>query len=622
MRYYILYLFLILISLNTFSQQINMAQNEAQLAASYYQNKEYEKSAQLYLELFKKTNMAHYFDYYINSLVFLKDYETAVKELKKEIRKTNNSNLEITLGYVYNEMGDPAKAKETYNGIIKNLPRSNGVIVNIGNTFFNHREFEFAEKTYLRGREILEGEMFHSNLANVYAYLRDYNKMMLEYMALVKEDDKNVAVVQSRLNSLLRNDFDGSLRSTIKKEVIKNIQVEPDVIAFNRLLIWFFVIEKDYEQALNNSIALDRRTKTEDVNILNFVKGAAENQLFDVAIKGLNYLYTRKPPVPNFKDVKQEMVDVQFLKYINSPPKERNNGEQLINEFDTILNEMGYSAETTNIIKNYAHFLAFYLGKPNDAIAALQKGLAARDLNNLQRTILRIEQADINVYNNNLWEATLQYAQIIESNRENSMGDEVKLKKAKVSYYLGDVEWARGQLDVLKASTSKLIANDAMELSLLISANYDLDSIDDPIQRFARGDLYLFQNHDSLAFETFDSIVAIYPNHSLNDKILMRKAQISETRFEFNQAASIYENIIKNLSFSTSADDAMYRLALLNETKFKNTDKAQELYKQLLIDFPGSIYVDDARNRYRTIRGDFQINQEITPYESPDFIIR
>ncbi|MFA9390720.1 MAG: tetratricopeptide repeat protein [Prolixibacteraceae bacterium] len=620
MRYFILYIFLFLFTNTIFGQQINVAQNDAQLAQSYYQAKEYEKSAKLYLDLYEKTTFSHYFDYYINSLVYLKDFDTAIKALKKEFKKSKNPRNQIILGYVYNEMGETEKSVETFDEVIKDLTPSNAVIITIGNEFFQRREFEYAEKTYLRGREILPGEMFYNNLANVYAYLRDYSKMMIQYMALVKEDEKNVLLVENRLNALLRTDFDGSLRTTIKKEVIKNIQADPNTIAFNRILIWFFVTEKDYEQAVLNSIALDRRTKTEDDNIINFARNAAEIQLFDVALQGLDYLNTRHPEPANLNLVKMEMVRIEFLKFINTAPKLRTNGRELVNKFENILNQMGYSAETSYLIQAYAHFLAFYLFQPNEAMAVLEKGLSIRDLNNLQRTLLKVEQADINVFNNKLWEATLQYAQIIESNRENSLGDEVKLKKAKLGFYLGDIEWARGQLDALKASTSKLIANDAMELSLLISANYDLDSLDEPIQMFARGDLYLFQNNDKRAESTFDSLLVKYPSHSLSDKILMRKAQIAELRFDFVAAAAEYDKIVKEYTFSSSADDAMYKMAQLYETKLNNPSKAQELYKQLLLNYPGSIYVVDSRTRYRTLRGDYEATQEITPYESPEFI--
>lgn len=602
-----------------FAQQINTKQTKAQLASSYYRTKKFEKSATLYMELYEETKMNHYFDYYINSLIGIKDYETAIKALKKAVRKTHNSNMEITLGYVYKEMGDLEKSNETYDKVIQNLSKSKGVIISVGNTFYSRREFEYAKKTYLRGREILEDEMFHSNLANIYAYSRDYENMMNEYMALLKEDDKTFNSVQNRLNALMRYDFDNTLRKTVKNKVVAGIQNNPEIISYNRLLIWIFVLEKDFPRALKNSIALDRRTKTEEVNILKFAINASGISEYAVALEGLAYLKSRKPEASNITDVKRENANIEYLRYINTPPTERINPQQLINTFDQTFDDLGFIPETSSLAQTYAHFLAFYHQSPEAAESVINQALSSRKLNNLQRSKLKTELANINVYNNKLWEASFQYAQIIEGNKENSLGDQVKLQKAKIGYYLGDILWARGQLDALKASTSKLIANDAMELSMLITSNYDLDSIEEPIQLFAQGDLYLYQQKDSLANMVFDSIISTYPGHSLSDKILMRKAQINLRQFNFEQAALIYETILKEYSYSTSADDAIYKLALLNETKLNNTEKAQELYKQILVDFPASIFVADARNRYRFLRGDFEEEQEPL-YNDADFI--
>ena len=66
----------------------------------------------------------------------------------------------------------------------------------------------------------------------------------------------------------------------------------------------------------------------------------------------------------------------------------------------------------------------------------------------------------------------------------------------------------RGQLDILKAATSKLIANDAMELSLLISDNIEEDSLTTPLQMYARADLLEFRNLDNDALAVLDSVIA------------------------------------------------------------------------------------------------------------------
>jgi tetratricopeptide (TPR) repeat protein len=219
-----------------------------------------------------------------------------------------------------------------------------------------------------------------------------------------------------------------------------------------------------------------------------------------------------------------------------------------------------------------------------------------------------------------LWGATLLYAQIIDANRDNPIGDEAKLKKARLGFYLGDINWAKTQLDVLKASTSKMIANDAMELSLLISTYYDMDTIDYPIQLFARGDLLLFQNKDQQAIETFDSITTLYPGHSLTDRIIMRKAMVKEKDFEYEDAVALYKTLVKDYPASTSADDALYKTALILDEKLNQKEQAQELYKQLLLNYPSSIYTSDSRIRFRLLRGD-KLSDEETPnqyeFENP-----
>jgi hypothetical protein len=423
--------------------------------------------------------------------------------------------------------------------------------------------------------------------------------------------------VEGRINSLLQYDFDNSLRILVKKEILKKMQGDPNQINYNRFLIWILIQEQNFDQALNQAIALDRRTKTEEADILNFSKSAAQNNLFDVALRGLDYLSTRKPLISNLEQVQREVVEIEYRKYVSLPQSQRTNSDLLLQKFQSILNQSGYTVPNSEFICDYAHFLAFYQNKTERAYEVLDSALNISGLDNTKRSVLKVELADINVYDNNLWGATLLYAQIIDSNKENPIGNEVKLKKAKLGFYLGDIKWAKAQVDALKASTSKLTANDAMELSLLISEYYDMDTIEEPLQLFSRGDLLIFQNKEKEAVATYDSINLKYPGHSLNDRILMRKAQISERNFEFDNAIALYGEVLENYPTSTSADDALYKMALIYEVQLKNHEKAQELYKQILLNYPGSIFVSDSRNRYRILRGD-KIQVEEMPQPEMD----
>lgn len=617
MKKLLLYILLLFFTAALPAQQAGN-QNKAQLASSYYRNNEFEKAAPLYLELYETTKVNYYFDNYINCLVGMKDYDEAEKALKKQLRRHKTTTLQINLGFIYKEKGEIDKANSVFDEVIEGLGKSKGTIISVANNFFSKREYEYAERTYLKGRELLEGEMFRPNIATIYAFTRNYDKMMNEYMLMLSEDESNLASIEGRLNSLLRYDFDNSLRNTIKREILKNIQENPEILVYNRLLIWFFVHGQNYEQALVHAIALDKRTKSEESNILNFSKSAAQIRQYDVALTGLNYLNERKPVVNNLPEVRKQLVSTEYRKYISQPKNKRSGENKLVEKFEAILTDYGFTNETVAFSIDYAHFLAFHQNKTGEANEILNKALNARELSNQQRSALKIEQADIMVYDNKLWEATLQYAKLIEANRESPLGDEVKLKKAKLGFYLGEIGWAKAQLDALKASTSKLIANDAMELSLLIADSYELDTISEPLQIFARGDLLTYQNKDSLAIATYDSILQLFPGHNLQDKILMRKAGISEKNFDFEKAISYYNEIIQNHTWSTSADDALYKTALLYETHFNNTEKAQELYKQMMLNYPGSIYTEDARTRFRILRGD-KIEEDLPDYEAEFF---
>ena len=173
-----------------------------------------------------------------------------------------------------------------------------------------------------------------------------------------------------------------------------------------------------------------------------------------------------------------------------------------------------------------------------------------------------------------------------------------------MSFYRGDFYWAQAQLNVLKASTSKLISNDAIDLALLIADNTTIDTNLIPMQLYARADLFSYRNLDSLSLLILDSISKEFPVHSLSDDILFKKYKIAMKKFQFENAAKILQDILDSYSKDLLADDALFKLAEVNELYLKNKDKAKQLYEDMLIKYPGSLYTVEARKRFRRLRGD------------------
>jgi hypothetical protein len=260
------------------------------------------------------------------------------------------------------------------------------------------------------------------------------------------------------------------------------------------------------------------------------------------------------------------------------------------------------NSATIYLVQENAHLLAFYLDKTDEAIELLKEALLVPQLKTEEWGRLKTEMADIYIYADDPWEATLLYSQVIDANKTNSLGDEVKLKKAKLGYYLGNFSWAKSQLDVLKASTSKLTANDAMELSLMIGNNLNLDTTAIPLTMFAKADLLFFQNKGKYAMVVLDGLAETYPYHSLVDDILFRKAKIEIERQNYTIAAEHLEKIVSDFSYDLLGDDAQFMLAELYNYNLGEQAKAKDLYKTILTLYPGSVFTDESREKYRELR--------------------
>jgi len=588
-------------------------QTSSRLAISYYNAKDYEKAAPLLLDVYNLSRNIYYFRLYTNSLIELKRYDEAEREIRKEIKKQSNPNARLFIhwGYVLKVQKRDKEAVDKYQEAIELITPGKGSYILAANSFLNFREYEWAKKVFLKGRRILPKEEFSLELARIYMYLRDYEKMMEEYLNLVRQDEKMLKRVESSLSSALRLDLDDGLRNLFRNQVLKRIQAEPDVIGYNRLLIWFFLQEKNFSAALRQSIALDRRTGEEGAHILQLGKMALNNEKYSFASHAFEYLLEKGDKSPFYEQAYIQNIHSVYLEYTTKNKYDINKYKELADQFERGLKLLGYKAGVVNMIIEYSHLLAFYLDEAEKAVSVLKKCLEIPRLKPEEQGMLKAEMADIYVYAGDLWEAVLLYSQVIDANKNTSLGDEIKLKKARLGYFMGNFSWAKAQLDVLKASTSKLTANDAMELSMLIGNNLNLDTTDIPLQMFARADLLFFRNKDSLALATLDSLSEIYPYHTLVDDILYRKSKIEIENNNYEVAAGYLEKIRSDFSYGMLADDALSMLAELYNYRLNKKEKAKELYREMLTMHPGSVFIEESRRKFRELR-------EIYPEESSD----
>lgn len=601
----ILTLIFLVLGNHLFSQNLqDEIQTKTQLSQVYFNTGEFDKAAPLMFDLYQITKNSYYFEKYVDCLVEQQKFDEAENLVKKEYNKPNGKrpDLMVVWGYILKRQKKESEATEKYKEAISKLPLSKAYFINLANTFTNRREFEWAEKTYLRGKELMPQENFSFELATINIYLRNYDRMIEEFLNTIKNDESQLPMVQSYLASALQLDINNELKEKFRTILLRRIQAEPSVLAYNRLLIWFFLQERKFPQALRQSIALDKRTGTEDGQIISLGFSAVNNDQYSDAREAFGYILSKGEKNQYYWTAYTKNLNCSFLKLTKESPFNIAEGKKLAEWYEKAFSYMGYNYGSSMLMVEYAHLQAFYLNQQEKALDVLQKGISSPRLPVEIIGQLKAEMADIYVYNNDPWEATLIYSQVIDDNKNNSLGDEVKLKKAKLAWYLGNFDWAKAQLDVIKASTSKLTANDAMELSLLIGNNLNLDTTAVPLQMFARGDYHFFRNKDSLAIAVYDSIAEFYPYHTLMDDIYFRKAKIAVAKNRYNEAVGYLEKIVSEFNYESLVDDALIMLAGIYEEKLFNKDKAMEMYIRLIENYPGSLFVDEARQKYRQLR--------------------
>ena len=275
---------------------------------------------------------------------------------------------------------------------------------------------------------------------------------------------------------------------------------------------------------------------------------------------------------------------------------------KLKNLYQSTINELGKSASTYPLLKGLAHLQAFYLHNTTQAIELLKEISEIPRIKQHDLAKAKIELADIYMFIDDIWEASLLYSQVEKSFKYDQLGEISKFKNARISFYTGDFSWSKTQLDVLKASTSKLIANDAMQLSILITDNIGIDTTQAPLLMYAKADLLAYQNKNKEAMDALNLLAQEYPYHTIYDDILYKKYQINFKQKKYEQAVKNLEEIINNYSTDILADDAIYNLAQLYDNELNNKTEAGKLYKKLLFDYQSSVYVVDARKRYRELK--------------------
>ncbi|PIE87732.1 MAG: hypothetical protein CSA04_05500 [Bacteroidetes bacterium] len=575
--------------------------NQLNLGLQYYREQAYEKSATVFEELYEKTPNHTHYTYYLYSLIGLRDYKKAERLIKKQRKHhPDKERYLIDLGYLYVTRGETQKGHKVYRKAIDQVAPNKRAIKNLANAFVGKREDELALATYERGKTLLEGSYgFEEELASLYGKMQQYEKMITTYLALAANDLSKVKHVQGRLQYYLSMDSEGALRKALHTQLIKQIQHEPNNRFYGDFLIWLSLQEKDFEMAFTQAKALDKRIDKTGDEVFNVAVLSSKALQFEVAEKAFEYLLSRYKGEAIYPLSLSGYTHARFINFKQIATPDHNEIRAIKTQLEKATSTLGVQPLSAVNFRDLAEFYAYYDHHTEEGISLLDSLLKIPALSPSIKHEIKLDLANLYLYAGDPWEATLLLSQVEKENKNEPIGHEAKLRNARLSYYIGEYGWAEGQLNILKAATSKLIANDAMNLYLFIHDHKGTDSLSPILDAFASTELLIFRREYARAEKRLDSLYRHAPSQDLTDYILFKQGEVATLTQQDARADSLYEQLYTLFPESLLADDALIKQIAIAK-RAADEQRVAALNKKILFDYPASIFAIEARENFRS----------------------
>ncbi len=569
------------------------------LAKQYFNDGDFEKAVIFYEKLVERhPRRTDYSEGLIACYQQLERYTDVETFLFPQIQAGNAyPTLYIELGYNYTIQDRNEEAIKYYEEALKKIEKNPNFGYGIGFRFQKYALLDYALKAYTKAMELNPKLDYNYQMARIYGEQGNIEKMYASYLKLIIEGKTSKSNVLSSIDDFITSDADNENNIKLKKILLQNAQKNPDLL-WNDLLSWLFVQQKQYRSAFRQEKAIYRRMEGGSLQRLeNLGNMALKDDEPETAKEIFEYIVANTNDEVTGLNAKLNLIDIQLI------DTSKKTLGQVQKQYDELVTLHGYKSQTLQLQVAYANFLTFKKDTPEPAITILKNSLEL-PLNSRGKAYIKLALGDILVYNKKFNEALIYFTQVQKSLKNDILGQDARYKVAQTSFYKGDFDWALTQLKVLRGSTSQLIANDAMQLSLLISDNSLEDSTQTALKKYARADLLGYQNKIKEAIAELNGILEHHKGEKIEDEALLRQAQLLEAQENYEAAEFNYRKITEFYENDILADDAHFALGELYRNHLGQPEKAKIHYEKIIYNYQDSYYFPQARKHFRRLRGD------------------
>ena len=570
------------------------------LAKQYFDDGEFEKSRVFYEKLVERhPRRADYAEGLVACYQQLEQFNKAQEFMMKSIKEGNAyPTIYIDLGYNYRLQDLPEKAEEYYGIALSTIEDNPNFGYGIGFRFQRYTLLDHALEAYARAMELNPELDYNFQMARIYGEQGDIEKMYAAYLELMVRGRASKENILRNIETYISGDASNENNIKLKKILLQKSQQDPDIL-WNELLSWLFVQQKQYQSAFSQEKAIYKRAEGSSLQRMEGLGNLAlEDQAVEDAKAIFEYIEKNSSDPVTSLNAKLNLIDISLQAEANT--KELDAVEAT---FNSLINTYGYQSKTLQLQIAFANFLAFRRDRPVPAVDILKKSLEI-PLARYGEAYLKLALGDILVYDRKFNEALIHFSQVQKNLKNDVLGQEARFKVAQTSFYKGDFDWALTQLKVLRGSSSQLIANDAMQLSLLISDNSLEDSTQTALKKYARADLLAYQNKTREAIAALDEILQQHKGEKIEDEALLKQAELLISMKDYEAAAYNYLKVVEFYGQDILADDAHFALAELYRNVLNEPEKARLHYEKILYNYQDSYYFPRARQNFRLLRGD------------------
>jgi predicted Zn-dependent protease len=580
------------------------AQEQLLLVANeYLNNKDYPKATELFQKLYSNNPLDKSIaEKYYLCLIGSSEYAAAEKLVKTLLKQSKaDPQYNLMLANLYLQTKEDNKAEKILDKMVEDNCTSDQLVRTTALLFEVNKLHSYSIAIYELARKKSGNNLAYAEeLATLYDNKGDFELATDALLDLAVKDQNKIDNVKTTLLRLFQSE---EKVDATRRKIIKRINAEPDVVVYPDILAWLYMQQNDYDEAFTQFKAIDIRLAEKGKRVLNFARIATKEKRYEIANDAYNYVLDQGKTEPHYFVAYADKVSSMRTKLIGQANYTTKDVDTVLNAYEQYFIDNVYASKSETVIE-YAMLLARFAKQHKKAIDVLNTFANDNAVSALSKGKAKLDLGDYHLIDNNYWEASLTYSQVDKTFKNDMLGEEARFRNAKLSYYIHDYTWAQGQLDILKASTSELIANDALNLSVLITENTPFDSNFAPLNMFANADLLLFQNKTDTALLTLDSIAKIYPENALVDDVLLMRGKVALRQKEYMDALKYFTQVYTSHKEDVLADDALYQAAQLEELYLDHKSIAKDLYEKIILDYPGSSFVTEARKAYRRLRGD------------------